>query len=44
MRALKRYFILDLEDGMVVGEDILTDSGIMVIPAGVVITFAILLS
>lgn len=38
MRALKKYFILDLEDGMVVGEDILTDSGIMVIPAGVVIT------
>ena len=29
---------MDLEDGMVVGEDILTDSGIMVIPAGVVIT------
>ena len=35
---MKKVFILDLEDGMIVGEDILTDSGIMVIPAGVVIT------
>ena len=31
-------FLFELEDGMVIGEDLLTSSGIMILPAGVVVT------
>lgn len=39
---MKEVFIFDLEEGMVVGKDLLTASGIMIIPAGVTLTHAII--
>lgn len=38
---MKDLFVWELKEGMVVGKDILTTTGIMVIPSGVVITDAI---
>lgn len=39
---MKEVFIYDLEEGMVVGKDLLTSTGIMIIPAGVMLTRAII--
>ncbi|MCM1308496.1 MAG: HD domain-containing protein, partial [Butyrivibrio sp.] len=39
---MKEVFIFDLEEGMVVGKDLLTSTGIMIIPAGVMLTRAII--
>lgn len=35
---MKNVFVSDLEDGMVIGRDLVTSTGILIIPAGVVIT------
>lgn len=35
---MKNVFLSDLEEGMIVGKDLLTSTGILIIPAGIVIT------
>lgn len=39
---MKKVFVTDLEEGMVIGEDTYTASGIMIIPSGVCVTKAII--
>lgn len=39
---MKREFIFDLKPGMVIGKDCLTTNGIMIVPAGVMLTQAII--
>ncbi len=39
---MKEVFVFDLEEGMVVGKDLFTSTGIMIIPAGITMTRAII--
>ena len=39
---MKNVFLTDLKEGMVLGRDLVTSAGIMILPAGVVITAPII--
>lgn len=39
---MKKIFISDLKEGMIVGRDTFTSSGILIVPAGVAVTKAVI--